>query len=143
VGVHWQSVLEDELGKCLTKADSLTTQEGPKGERVSLSTIWFLDELRARVESLREELIWSLPLSGISMHGLHVDEESIAGHEGHSIDSARFGHRRGGGNSEWGVESHDLVVGLLEELEILSHLKLIGLDPVMLDLVDKWIHLRV
>ena len=137
VGVHGDGELESQLSECLSQAHSLAAQEWIEGQRVSLASIWASEVGRVRVEPLGDVLPWLLPLIWVLVDHLHVDEEGDAWLNGDPVDSASLSHSVGGGDSDWSVIPHGLIVGVLGVDKVLCHLVREVVHPVTLDLLNK------
>ena len=66
-----------QLSECFTEADSSSTGERSPTERVALLTSWSKVEIRVRIESLWQVLLWSLPFIWVEMKSIDVNAKSV------------------------------------------------------------------
>ena len=66
------------LGKRLTKANSPAPEEGTESCRVSLGASRGQGQWMPRIEAIRQELSWTLPLLGVALKVIKVDHDGVA-----------------------------------------------------------------
>jgi len=82
---HCENDLEDALGEGFPEADPLASAEGKESVGASSFAFWSFRKRMRRVETIRQELIWPLPVSTISMKAMHSNNDVIV-----SLDAKFF-----------------------------------------------------
>ena len=72
---HWDHDLGQVFCQSLAQADSASTEERPEASRLSLSPIRSKIERTIRVPSIRQKLIWLLPLLRISVEIKETEDD--------------------------------------------------------------------